>query len=614
MFFYDDIGNLQGLKDIVDLASFWQFVNSGMAGPLGRPVALFSFALQANYWPDPYAFLLGNVVIHAVNAILLFLIAGRILKVKYLQFDNHQLYWLAFTAVLLWAVLPLNISTSLISVQRMTSLSATFGLLGILVYLIQYKLYEGRSAYFAVVVQFGALAIFVLAGMFTKESAALIPVFILVLELTVLREQSRATPGRQLRIFILASAFLSIVFYLSPLFQDWLTVSSHRGFSRLERVTTEWVILWSYLQKAFYPLPSSFSPFHDDAAIVIDRGKYVLAGGAWLVVLISSYMLRKRSVWPLFAICWFLAGHLLESTSVSLELIFEHRNYLAIFGPCLAIVAIVVDLPAHFRRPYKMIFGAYLVLIIAACYLTTSLWGQPKLAAEMWSSSSPRSSRAALHLAGLHVDEENLLSGDEANSTETVRIREYMLTALGRTIAACPECVAVKMQAILLSCGVRGGDEMAERFSDALEFARGGASLRPLVDAIFPLSTLVASGRCNGITLSEVQGFIEAVRKNPRAKTKYYSSHLAYQAAEVAYLLGDFERAHRELLIGELIDPSAIPVLEMQVHLAIEQSDWAAARGAVARRRPYVSKGFYQRNRYLDKVLLDIEALVERNK
>ena len=53
--FFDDAHNLGGLAEISDLSSAVQYIGSGVAGPLGRPIALASFAAQAYAWPDAVA-------------------------------------------------------------------------------------------------------------------------------------------------------------------------------------------------------------------------------------------------------------------------------------------------------------------------------------------------------------------------------------------------------------------------------------------------------------------------------------------------------------------------------------------------------------------------------
>ena len=48
-------------------------------------------------------------------------------------------------------------------------------------------------------------------------------------------------------------------------------------------------------------------------------------------------MLRRQRPLVALGIAWFFAAQLLTATVVPLELVFEHRNYFASLGICLAV-------------------------------------------------------------------------------------------------------------------------------------------------------------------------------------------------------------------------------------------------------------------------------------
>jgi len=52
-----------------------------------------------------------------------------------------------------------------------------------------------------------------------------------------------------------------------------------------------------------------------------------------LCVALAALVVRRRFPLFAFAVLFFLAGHLLESTVFPLELVFEHRNYLPSIAP-----------------------------------------------------------------------------------------------------------------------------------------------------------------------------------------------------------------------------------------------------------------------------------------
>ena len=52
----------------------------------------------------------------------------------------------------------------------------------------------------------------------------------------------------------------------------------------------------------------------------------------WVVLVgLALWGVRRRAMWS-FGLLWYLVGHSLESSLLSLELVFEHRNYVPSFG------------------------------------------------------------------------------------------------------------------------------------------------------------------------------------------------------------------------------------------------------------------------------------------
>lgn len=135
LFLFDDIPNLKNLTDISG-GGFYeklQFAIEGKAGALGRSVSLFTFALQADYWPYPWNFKYVNLMMHLLNGCLVFwfiLSLSRLMKLS----ERHCL-WLALVTASVWLLHPLQVSTVLYVIQRMAQLSTLFTLAGLIVYL-----------------------------------------------------------------------------------------------------------------------------------------------------------------------------------------------------------------------------------------------------------------------------------------------------------------------------------------------------------------------------------------------------------------------------------------------------------------------------------------------
>ena len=194
----DDLSNLGGLSRVSDLDSGLRFTLSGNAGPLGRPIALATFAWQAESWEQgASAFLRTNVLIHILNAALLALFVFRLSLC--LSIDRGRATTNAVVVASIWVLLPLLATSSLLIVQRMTTLSATFMLLGLAAYLLaRSRLNEAPQR--ALLWMSASLIVGTTLAMFCKESGVLLPVFVLVLEATVL-ERPESVENRTWRIW-----------------------------------------------------------------------------------------------------------------------------------------------------------------------------------------------------------------------------------------------------------------------------------------------------------------------------------------------------------------------------------------------------------------------------
>lgn len=340
-FLLDDFGNivLNQQLQIVDLSfsSLWNAALSSEAGLLRRPVAMLSFAF--NYYfdgLDPYYFKIVNIVIHLATAVLLFFLTKCLLERLNAAHPAHAIGSLSGAALItaMWALHPLHVSTVLYSVQRMTELATLFTVAGILLYV------QGREQMLA---GHGGLAriVFGLAGcgtlaILSKENGALLPVYLLVVEGIFFRFKTGTKPVVANILFtILILSSIAILAYLIHVLLAPPPLA--RAFTQSERLMTESRIVLDYLGQILLPRVNDMSLF--DSGTEISLGLWsppttlpaIIALGFMLAGCLYAVC---KNIWhPLaFAIGWFLAGHLLESTSIPLELRFEHRNYLASYG------------------------------------------------------------------------------------------------------------------------------------------------------------------------------------------------------------------------------------------------------------------------------------------
>src|SRR5690554_5467874 len=126
---FDDHANLAPLLDVfgngrIDWESAFDFVFSGGAGPLGRPVSLASFLIDGSTWPiSPSSMLYTNSLLHVINGLLLCALWLAVLRQLPEVRNNYR--WIAVVAAILWMLQPLLASGVLMPVQRMTLLSSS---------------------------------------------------------------------------------------------------------------------------------------------------------------------------------------------------------------------------------------------------------------------------------------------------------------------------------------------------------------------------------------------------------------------------------------------------------------------------------------------------------
>lgn len=533
--YYDDFGPLSRLARVEDLGSALYFVFSDISGPLGRPIAMASFLLNVQDWPDnTSAIFRFNILVHLTNGILVAGIALFLFRLMRGRVPDNA--WLAVGVAVLWLVLPLQVSTSLIAIQRMAGLSAFFVFSGLLVYLKGLSLQAERPR-LGLLLQGVGLGFFTLLAMFTKENGALLPIFAWVIEFTLLAQCEATIQWRKARLVLLGTALLVIIGYLAHTTLSAETSYLKREFTLAERLMTEPQILMEYLRLAFLPRTFAFGPFHDDYLPVTSLAASPVALTSLIVLsmlLIAGLVFRRRFPVPAFAVLWFLAAHLLESTVIGLELYYEHRNYAALFGPCLALVWITAQLSSRYPRLAPTALITYLFLQTIMLVQVTSLWGDRLLAAEMWYMHKPMSSRAAAHLAAIYNNEQK-------DPGAALRI-------LDQRLKTCPHCLPPAIQAVMLSCILEPEESVRSRLASIEAAAKSGFVFSAsAVEYLQDLHDLIKRGACPAITWHMLEDINRALLANRFVRASGRVEGLHVNLHSIFREQGDYLHAMDEL-------------------------------------------------------------------
>jgi len=529
MFLLDDASNLGDLSTVTDFESAMNFALSGSGGPLGRPLALATFAPQASDWDsNAAAFLSVNVLIHLLNGFLLYLVARQL--ARELRLARNDAEFLALATAAFWLLMPLLASSTLMVVQRMTTLSATFVLAGLNGYLVARRSLDA-SPKAALAGMSGALVVGTLLAVLTKENGALLPVLVLVMEMTLL-SLPRHLPERRWKAwstaFLLAPALLIVIFLISQAsYSDNMVL--RRGFTGWERLLTESRILWDYLSNAFFARPERFGPFHD--AYPVARSLFepttLIAMLSWPLLVAGAVVVRRKYPVAAFAVLWFIGGHLLESTTYPLELYFEHRNYVPIIGPVFALVYAAASMRDTYEKYARG--AAYLYILINAGVLLsiTSLWGNPLQAASYWHVQQPASVRAATTLAKRQISEMG---------------PEVALITLQEFADRYPEHVYIRIPELTIACIVTPDREHSALLQQLESDLTAIAFSYTVVTMLDELLSTVVREHCASVEPSDVAALASAILSNPgfRGNDHYLQLHYMLMA-RISKVTGDIE-------------------------------------------------------------------------
>jgi hypothetical protein len=345
-FLFDDFPNIVANQAIaisgLDFDSLWHAAFSGSSGLLQRPISMLTFAL--NYGMagfDPYYFKLTNVIIHLLDGVGVCLFVRVLLDVYRERFEPllpvRHAQWIALVVSATWLLHPLNITSVLYVVQRMTSLATLFTLLGLILYIRgRSRMVKGSGGLMLVLI---SIFVFTPLAALCKENGALLPAFMLLVELIFFRCQTGNPTARYVLILVFGGLVVvpAVGFVAYAIARpDWLPHQYiQRDFTLSERVMTEARVLWLYLRMIVVPKTSLMGLFHDD--IPISRGLFdpattlpAILGVLGLAV--TALLAAKRFPILAFGLLLFLLGHSMESTVWPLELVHEHRNYFPMVG------------------------------------------------------------------------------------------------------------------------------------------------------------------------------------------------------------------------------------------------------------------------------------------
>ena len=305
-------------------------------------------------------------------------------------------------------------------------------------------------------------------------------------------------------------------------------VSAVRPWTMGQRLLTEPRVLMQYLDLLWLPRPFTPGLFNDQIKASVSLWSPLTTLPSVLAVLgliVGAWLLRKR--WPALAVAvlFYFVGQSIESTTIPLELYFEHRNYLPamlMFWPLalwlcgvqqggqLSATALRADAPRQSQprqpvaRRIDWARGALAAVLLLGLALMTharaQLWGNTHDQGELWAAINPDSPRA------------------QANAAMLEMAAGHPLPAIARLqtlLRAEPDQVQLAFNLIGAHCmlGAVGPHDLAQARHAIAHTRDPGSLLTHWFDSSIPMAV---SGSCRGLDLQALDSLLDAGLANGR--------------------------------------------------------------------------------------------------
>jgi Flp pilus assembly protein TadD len=378
-----------------------------------RPVPFFILALNWYIGKDNVTgYHIVNNTIHLLTTFFLFLTVLNLfmspnLKGKY----QGSEYSIAFLSAVLWAVNPAQTQAVTYIVQCMASLAAMFYLIGIYFYIKARIAAPGYNRSFLVA---GCLLSFILA-LGSKENAAIFPLSVVILEILFFQDLKDRKTRRNVAIAITITGILTVAFGMALFLKGnpFFIFNGYedRAFTLEERLMTEPRIVIYYISQIFYPMVHRLSLVHDiNISTSLFKPWTTIPSILAIICLlgIGFSQIIKRPV-VAFSIFFYFINHIIESTIVPLELLFEHRNYLPSFFLFFPVAIGFIWLVDYFKKRNPFIhvlivvsMAGVIFSLCASTFIRNKAWATEKMLWEDCIKKAPGMARPYHNLACYH--------------------------------------------------------------------------------------------------------------------------------------------------------------------------------------------------------------------
>lgn len=519
-FLLDDLQNIDIKTTNFQIADLISDSLQNESGPIGRPLSVFTLLLNGFlFGPDPFYYKAVNLAIH----LLCGLFVGVFIYLLIAQLTNRRQFAAptALLTSLLWLIHPIQVSTVLYAVQRMTQLSALFMLMGFCAYIYGR---QSRTKY----IYFSLLFCFPLAVL-SKETGLLFPFYLFIIEYFILDFQCATTEKRSYlvhtyRIICLLMILVGLFYFYHHLSQFFSTYDE-KNLSLIARLMTESKVLVFYLALIMTPNLSKMGLYHDDFIVSYTPDLQVFLSTSLLIaMIICIFYYRRRAPILAFGLSWFFISQLIESTLIPLELVFEHRNYLALVGilliPCYYLVVFQSSAKKILQVLITLLFALLILLLSFLTFIRCLSWSSMNDFLKSTYIDHPHSTRLHIDMANAFAEQKNY----------AIAIEE-----LNKAAKLQPNNIGILLNKILIGC--QSHDIPGSLYTE-VEAKIKWTPLSPY--PMLALDTIVDKkfrGQCPSVDLDHLEKIIKNGLDNPHLRYKpLYRAMLYHLDAAIALM------------------------------------------------------------------------------
>jgi protein O-mannosyl-transferase len=357
-----------------------------------RPVLMLSYWVNYRLSQfQPYSYHAFNVIFHAANSVLIFLITRKVLQ--FVEVMNPRRGVLAVFAGAVFLLHPVNSESVGYITSRSEDLSVLLFLGAWTAFLYRQKAETTWARAVLVLLLFGAAAL-------TKEHTMVLPALLLLTDYFWNPPFSFGGIRRNWRLYVpvaaggvLATAYLARLLRGAPTAGFGIT-----DFTWYQYFFTECRAFWVYIRLFLLPIDLRVDYDFPISRTILDHGA-VVGLVAILIVAGAAFYYRRR--YPLAAFGFFAFVILMAPTSSFMPIkdpVAEHRLYLSMIGLLFIVLEFLRRVEVT-QRKWIAALGAVLLVAGVATYERSAVWSDPRLLWEDTVAKSPGLSRDEFQLA-----------------------------------------------------------------------------------------------------------------------------------------------------------------------------------------------------------------------